>query len=820
MRKHQQNQIFELIKTLNEVCAEIKRLMSRQDFDSVIRLLSDSQEFALQIGNYIESIEGEGTQTVTLLEEYYEILYKISVDLIGGSEGGSFISGLRKQLTAIENSIKTELKPNKIEVVFFPYKASMWDALESVWLAAKDDPQCEAHVVPIPYYDKKPDSTFGRMHYEGDLYPDYVPVEDWRSYNLDERRPDAVFIHNPYDERNTVTSVHPQYYSSRLRGLTDLLVYIPYFVASGDISKHFCTTAACIYAHRVILQSDKVRDFYVSVFKETFGKKFGRPEDKFLALGSPKFDKVISSKPEDFTLPEEWARLIEQPDGTRKKNIFYNTSVGAMLTGNEQYLKKLRSVFKTFRERDDVVLWWRPHPLSETTYQSMRPQLLDEYRLLVDEYKRDGFGIYDDTPDLNRAIAVSDGYYGDLSSLIEMYKAIEKPVEVQHAAQIALRFEGICDGGDCFWGASTNYNGIFKIDKLNFSAKLVAIIDGENPSPYRLYCNIVFAEGKLFLVPFGGNFFVVFDTATDELFQIPVKTPENENNYEPIRKFNSAYEYEGSMIFIGDSYPGLVRINIETLNAEYFEDCFTPNTGEHHFRKGFYENGKLFAVHKSSDSIAIIDLKTMQCSFSPITKFDKKAIYNELHKSNGYYYIAEVFGDSILRINVNNLDDVKPISTSKYKKNGIQNYITASSDTHIFFLPIYGNDRALKIDISTDDLSIAKEFDTEFSAILETIINKSDNFVGLQYLSAFCSADCIYTFEHATCQLMVYNYIDETFKFKKIFLDENDVIPTYIKAIKRADSKSSNTNDNFEVCGNGTAGQKIYDYGKKAVLGT
>ena len=37
------------------------------------------------------------------------------------------------------------------KVVFMPYKASMWDSLESVWMAADKDERCEALVVPITY---------------------------------------------------------------------------------------------------------------------------------------------------------------------------------------------------------------------------------------------------------------------------------------------------------------------------------------------------------------------------------------------------------------------------------------------------------------------------------------------------------------------------------------------------------------------------------------------------------------------------------------------------------------------------------------------
>ena len=36
----------------------------------------------------------------------------------------------------------------KKEIVFLPYKASMWDSMESVWKAAAEDDECEVYVVP------------------------------------------------------------------------------------------------------------------------------------------------------------------------------------------------------------------------------------------------------------------------------------------------------------------------------------------------------------------------------------------------------------------------------------------------------------------------------------------------------------------------------------------------------------------------------------------------------------------------------------------------------------------------------------------------
>ena len=78
-----------------------------------------------------------------------------------------------------------------------------------------------------------------------------------------------------------------------------------------------------------------------------------------------------------------------------------------------------------------MALLWRPHPLIKATIASMRPALWKDYELLRMEYLAEGWGIYDDTPDVDRAIAISDGYYGDGSSLVQMYQKTGKPVMIQ-----------------------------------------------------------------------------------------------------------------------------------------------------------------------------------------------------------------------------------------------------------------------------------------------------------------------------------------------------------------------------------------------------
>ena len=175
-------------------------------------------------------------------------------------------------------------------------------------------------------------------------------------------------------------------------------------------------------------------------------------------------DKVLAAREEDFEIPEGWKWHIyknyaykgnmgkngldvgethkdnvpqdsmdKYDKNNRRKVIFYNTSISAFLQHGEKMLKKMREVFWTFKqERENITLLWRSHPLLAPTIRSMRPELYEEYEKIVEDYCTEDWGIYDDSADLNRAIAISDAYYGDPSSVVELFKKVGKPVMIQN----------------------------------------------------------------------------------------------------------------------------------------------------------------------------------------------------------------------------------------------------------------------------------------------------------------------------------------------------------------------------------------------------
>lgn len=440
MRKVQKTQIEETLALMKKAHEEIRKQLSDQNREVVMQLLSDCQEGAIQAGNLIEYTEGADAPSIQDIEKYCEICYQLYEE--AASEKAQNPSGvyrlLQKMIAAVENSVRQTI-PIRLEIAFFCYKASMSDSLESIYFAAKADPSCDAYFVPIPYYDRNPDGSLGQMHYEGaECYPDTYELVDWKEYNVETRRPDIIYIINPYDDRNLVTSVHPGFYARRLKKLTDCLVYVPYFVHMETPDVRTLVTPGVRCSNLTIVQSENIRRYYIDrLLQESSAEEvtLRTAEEKIIALGSPKMDKIVNTGKEDYPLLEEWKTFMESADSDRKI-ILYNLSIFGALNvtdeGGESYLKKLRSALQFFRNRNDVTLWLRPHPLLGQSLYSMRPQLFEEYEEIIQEYKAAGWGVYDDTPDMNRAVAWADACYGDVSSIELLFEFLGKPVLIQN----------------------------------------------------------------------------------------------------------------------------------------------------------------------------------------------------------------------------------------------------------------------------------------------------------------------------------------------------------------------------------------------------
>ena len=434
--KIQKKQMINIINTMFEGI-ELFQININAEEDMDANLLIDLQDAAIQIGNIIEQ-STDSKECLLYIEDYCEQVYILYNELNAANYSVEYINNIIKKCIILLDLIKKNVENADVkrEVVFLPYKFSMWDSMESIWKAAYEDKNSNVNVIPIPYFDKDDKGNIKEWHYEGDKYPGNIPIVHYESYDLEYNEPDVIFIHYPYDNHNHITGIHPEHYCKRLRNITSNLVYVPYFISLDDVPEHFCVCAATIYSHFVITQSIKVRDTYIRLFEE-FEKEnnccgiFGNPKEKFLALGSPKIDKAIDSVNEEYDI-EEFNEYIYSEDGKRKKIILLNTTLLYMLENKEVYIETLRKVFDYFITNKDVALWWRPHPLSDALVDSMQVELKEKYKELVDYYIENKIGIYDNGKDLNMAITMCDACYGDNSSVLALLWAQNKPIMLRN----------------------------------------------------------------------------------------------------------------------------------------------------------------------------------------------------------------------------------------------------------------------------------------------------------------------------------------------------------------------------------------------------
>lgn len=314
---------------------------------------------------------------------------------------------------SVSNNIKTEF-----EVVFFPYKLSMWDCMESVWREAMQDEDCKCYVVPIPYYKLNGNGIDSELCYEGNDFPKDVEVIHFSSYNLEEHHPDIIYFHNPYDEFNLVTRVKEMYFSYNLKKFTDMLVYIPYFVSGSytslDVIKRTAKMSGITHADRVIVQSDLQKQLMMQ-----FG---GYNPSKILPLGSPKFDATLRAVDLYSEIPVKWRKKL-----AGKKIFLWNTSIGTMLN-SDNWLIQVMDIIEVFSQKKDCALIWRPHPLLEATIQSMRPQYGYPYCEIQKYVHSMSNAVIDNRSNSYISIGISDALISDYSSVMFQYCITGKPI--------------------------------------------------------------------------------------------------------------------------------------------------------------------------------------------------------------------------------------------------------------------------------------------------------------------------------------------------------------------------------------------------------
>ena len=307
MSRALRKQMFTMINLLEKANKALKVSLTSSRFNEagIRQLLSDCQETAVTMGNELEIIFGEGMPLIRKLEDYHESLYQMTLVLKHPGKRYELLKELSEQTRQAKKMLDEQI-PDRMEVVFFPYKASMWDSMDLIWEASEQDEDCDAYVVPIPYYDRNQDGTFSGYHYEGDELPSHITVTHYENYNLQKHWPDTIFIQNPYDETDAAISVDPRFYSHTLKGVTDTLVYISDFLPDEtpdgfseavDRAIKLCTAPGTLNADMVIVHSEKMKQVYIDILTQNFGESTRKDwEKKIFSIRSSEIEQLQNHK--------------------------------------------------------------------------------------------------------------------------------------------------------------------------------------------------------------------------------------------------------------------------------------------------------------------------------------------------------------------------------------------------------------------------------------------------------------------------------------------------------------------------------------------
>lgn len=615
MRKKKKEQIISLLQCYREAHSAIRKGIEEGRGEEAISLLVLCQEGMEKIERDTEQEPCGKTEREALFSSYQEALYSCYLSLIKTEEenaepGTSCLDRAEAYFSKIEEEIASI--PVKTLHLFLPYKASMWDSMESVYFAALQDSSCEALVMPITYYEKE-DGKFGKRINERAEFPSEIETID-EGFSLEEAQPDVIYIHNPYDDKNILTSVDPRYYSFHLKDYTENLVYIPYYTTMGKAGFGSLFMPAYRYVHHIVVQSEE--------HKQRLPKEV---QEKARILGSPKLDRTLAYSQNPPKIPEDWKRIARG-----RKIYYYNTVIEEMLGNPESFLQKMEEVFSLFKENPKYCLLWRPHPLLESSFFSVDTAYRKRFLELKLRYLTEEIGIYDSSAEPERAVALSSVYLGDeTSSMAALFLAGGKPLfildstvseerrqeernqgernrEKRLTAYFLRLFRRMKRQSFALSGKKESeealvYEGRFLLmgqlegDRLRIRKLALSewgIPEQESmsvsareymPVPADEYGEAYFYEGRWILTPRAGNHFLILEKGKE-----PKKLPLPEGGCKP-DAFSGSYRGGEYLFCKAENYPFDIRFSLKTHGIKELKEGILH---EEEGREVFLEKGE------------------------------------------------------------------------------------------------------------------------------------------------------------------------------------------------------------------------------------
>lgn len=469
--------------------------------------------------------------------------------------------------------------------------------------------------------------------------------------------------------------------------------------------------------------------------------------------------------------PDNWKEIVRG-----KKVILYNTGVSSLLHEREKRIEKMKWVFQIFKKHSKVVLWWRPHPLELSTLQSMLPELEEEYKEVRRQYREENIGILDESADLNKAIAISDAYYGAWSSMVELYRIAKKPVLTEDS-RIKSTEKGkflpvaLCIKEEAVWFIQYNSNKLIKMDRVTCKVQKVVNIPGEPPFLNRwiYFYHIIDAGESLLLLLGGSRRIYEYEIETDTI-RIHKPSKENFGFYSEIVMMSGnrlcIFPYGGDCILEYDYCNNMMKEKSLGKRKLRAEKCYE------------LVGSKIYITNREGNDLYQYDLDNGSCTIAKIGS-----------ETNQYWGVKKV-GDCFVlphmeksAVTIWNEENGETTEITEFPKNyacleGWAYLDMFEQDGAVYIFPLSSN-MILKVDVQNRIVTQA------FADIFYDADYDSDDkyFIGEMYLCAERYQGCVYAYAAYRQSWDVLNLETETVQERREIKTEKEEYREAVESI-------------------------------------
>jgi len=334
---------------------------------------------------------------------------------------------------------------------------------------------------------------------------------------------------------------------------------------------------------------------------------------------------------------------------------------------------------------------------------------------------------------LHRAIAWSDVYYGDGSSLIPMYQAVSKPILIQNtdiinsepkADEIVLQFENLCYDGQYFWFTEYWFNALFRMDKNTWTAEFMGVFPDEKFLCERLFSSVTECNSILYFAPLSANEIAAYNTKTGEFLKIPFPSSARaKHRFYYQYKLIKAVTVGDCVFFIPYLFPGILCYDTNTQTLTNYDDWIEnvenlrTSVDGGYFYDCIIDGSRLVLPCVCSDAIVLFDTNTRTSEVwrNPSSEYAYK-YYGVCYDGDSYYFISadgtvikrkmHSQAESTIKLklpvinNINLESDILTFSPARF------------TDGSIWLFP-YKKNTALKIKAASGEVAVADVFNDE-----------------------------------------------------------------------------------------------------------